>query len=33
VIRRSQYIMAMAPGAETVFWSIGANSTIEIDDM
>ena len=28
-----QWIMAMAPGAPTTFWSIYANSTIEIDDI
>lgn len=28
-----QYIMAMAPKAKTTFWSIGANSTVEIDDI
>ncbi|KYQ89129.1 peptidase C53 family protein [Tieghemostelium lacteum] len=28
-----QYIMGMAPGAPTTFWSIYANSTVEIDDI
>eukprot|EP01119_Soliformovum_irregulare_P003789 TRINITY_DN14857_c0_g1_i1.p1 TRINITY_DN14857_c0_g1~~TRINITY_DN14857_c0_g1_i1.p1 ORF type:complete len:713 (-),score=198.18 TRINITY_DN14857_c0_g1_i1:20-2158(-) len=28
-----QYIMGMAPGSPTVFWSIAANSTEEIDDI
>jgi len=28
-----QYIMAMAPHATTYFWSIGANGTVEIDDI
>ncbi|ELR22000.1 Prokumamolisin, activation domain containing protein [Acanthamoeba castellanii str. Neff] len=28
-----QYIMGVAPGAPTVFWSIYANSTVEIDDI
>nr|BAK03025.1 predicted protein [Hordeum vulgare subsp. vulgare] len=28
-----QYIMAVAPGAPTTFWSIYANSSVEIDDI
>jgi len=28
-----QWIMAMAPGVPTVYWSIPANSTVEIDDI
>eukprot|EP01113_Clastostelium_recurvatum_P024683 TRINITY_DN2946_c0_g1_i1.p1 TRINITY_DN2946_c0_g1~~TRINITY_DN2946_c0_g1_i1.p1 ORF type:complete len:771 (+),score=171.84 TRINITY_DN2946_c0_g1_i1:2082-4394(+) len=28
-----QYIMGMAPGARTVFWSIAANTSAEIDDI
>jgi hypothetical protein len=28
-----QYIMGVAPGAATTFWSIFANSSLEIDDI
>eukprot|EP01127_Copromyxa_protea_P001572 TRINITY_DN11533_c0_g1_i1.p1 TRINITY_DN11533_c0_g1~~TRINITY_DN11533_c0_g1_i1.p1 ORF type:complete len:717 (+),score=180.81 TRINITY_DN11533_c0_g1_i1:33-2183(+) len=28
-----QWMMAMAPGIPTVFWSIASNSTLEIDDI
>jgi len=28
-----QYIMGVAPGSPTTFWSIKANSTVEIDDI